>query len=111
MGRRISETVQHQVYSPSASDGHGNPGDGWAAAVSVGIYGFDPGGSTEPLEPGHDRIITTPTLFAPKTGLFSGRDRVTVRGVLYEVDGDTAEWRHPNGPRPGNVVNLKVVTG
>lgn len=111
MTRQVSETVQHEVFTPGDADAHGNRAEAWADPVDVDVYGFDPGGSTEPALPGYNRIITTPTLFAPKSAVFGGRDRVTVRGLLYEVDGDTSEWRHPRGRRPGNVVNLKRVTG
>jgi hypothetical protein len=109
--RSISETVLHAVYSPSAPDAHGNVVDGWATPTSVGVYGFDPGGSAEPLLPGQDRVVTTPTLYMPSTVAFGARDRVTVRGLLFEVDGETAVWRHPNGTQRGNVATLRRVTG
>lgn len=111
MSRRISEFVQREPFVPGAEDDHGNPVEAWGPAAEVGIFGFDPGGSVEPVIPGHDRVITEPTLYAPETVVFSARDRVTARGLLYEVEGDTAVWRHPNGLRPGNVVNLKRVEG
>lgn len=109
--RAISETVLHAVYTPSPVDAHGNIVDGWAAGASVGIYGFDPGGSTEPLLPGQDRVVTTPTLYMPASVTFGARDRVTVRGLLYEVDGETAVWRSPSGSQRGNVATLRRVTG
>lgn len=109
--RRVSESVQHQPFIAGAEDAHGNPVESWGAAVSVGVYAFDPGGSVEPVVPGHDRVITEPTLYAPEGAVFGDRDRVTARGVLYEVEGVTAVWRHPNGLRPGNVINLKKVDG
>ena len=111
MGRRISETVLHAVFSPGVEDAHGNKADGWASAVPRGVWAFDPGGSVETFPSGHDRIITTPSLLAPEAGTFGGRDRVTARGVLYEVDGDPQVWRHPSGRFAGVVVNLKKVSG
>lgn len=111
MGRAISETVQHEVYSPGPDNAHGNEGGGWAPPVEVGIYAFDPGGSVEPLIPGHDRVVTTPTVYAPITVLFGDRDRVTVRGVRYEVDGDSRDWVHPDGSQAGTVTNLRRVDG
>lgn len=111
MGRKISETVQHAAYSPSPADAHGNVVDGWAAAADVGVYAFDPGGSSEPPIAGYDRVITTPTVYMPQTVVFGARDRVTARGVLYEVDGGTAAWRHPDGSQRGNVAALKKVSG
>lgn len=111
MSRRISEWVWHAVFEAGAEDAHGNPVEGWLPGVEVGVYAFDPGGSVEPLIPGHDRVVTEPTLFVPNGVVFGSRDRVTARGELFEVVGDTAVWRHPNGKRPGNVVNLKRVEG
>lgn len=111
MGRVISESVQRAVYQPGAEDAHGNPADAWATPASVGVYAFDPGGSAETFPPGQDRVITTPKIYAPATVVFGARDRVTVRGVLYEVDGETAEWKHPDGSQEGNVINLKRVAG
>lgn len=111
MGRKISETVQHAVYSPSEADAHGNVVDHWDDPAEVGVYAFDPGGSSEPPIPGYDRVITTPTVYMPQTIVFGARDRVTARGVLYEVDGGTAVWRHPDGSQRGNVAALKKVSG
>ena len=111
MARRISEYVDHAAFIAGAEDAHGNPIEDWGPAVEVGIFGFDPGGSAEPLLPGYDRVITEPTLYAPEGVVFGARDKVTARGLLFEVVGDTAVWRHPNGLRPGNVVNLKRVEG
>lgn len=111
MGRRISETVQRRAFVAGAEDAHGNPVESWASGVSVGVYGFDPGGSDESRIPGHDRVITSPKLFVPDGVVFAARDRVVARGLLYEVEGDTAVWRHPNGKRPGNVVELRRVDG
>lgn len=111
MSRRVSEFVERQVFVSGVEDAHGNPVDSWLPAVSVGVFAFDPGGSVEPLVPGHDRVITEPKLFAPEGVVFASRDRVVARGLLYEVEGDTAVWRHPNGLRPGNVVKLRRVDG
>lgn len=111
MRRRISEYVQREPFLPGAEDAHGNEIEAWGPAVEVGILAFNPGGSTEPLTPGHDRVITVPTLFVPEGVTFGTRDKVTARGLLFEVEGDTAVWRHPNGLRPGNVINLKRVEG
>lgn len=109
--RRISEFVQHAAFIAGAEDEHGNPTEEWGTVVEVGIFAFDPGGSAEPLLPGYDRVITEPTLYAPDGVAFGARDRVIARGLVFEVEGDTAVWRHPNGLRPGNVVKLKRVDG
>jgi len=108
--RYVSEYVQHEVFDPGVEDDRGEVTDGWAAPVSVGIYGFDPGSTSEPRE-GQDRVIVSPTIYAPSGAVFGPFDRVTVRGKSYQVEGETREWRHPDGHRPGNVVTLRRVDG
>lgn len=110
MARRISEYVQREAFIAGSTDAHGNPSESWAPAVEVGIYAFDPGSTSEPRE-GGDRVIVEPTIYAPSAALFGARDRVTARGKTYEVEGETREWRHPVGFRPGNVLTLRRVEG
>lgn len=108
----ISEYVQHSVFIPGAEDAHGNEIESWAAPVSLGIYAFAPGESVEPMIPGYDRVITTPTLYVPTATVLTVRDRITVGGALHEVDGDMLPFRNPfDSLMDGNVVNLKKVTG
>lgn len=109
--RRISESVQHAVFQPGAEDSHGNPTEAWGTASNVGVYAFDPGSTSEPRDPGHDRVIVEPTLYMPSTVVFGARDKVTARGKVYEVEGETREWRHPDGSQKGNVVTLRRVEG
>lgn len=109
--RRISEFVQHAAFIAGAEDEHGNETEAWGDPVPVGIYALDPGGTSEPVISGHDRVITKPTIYVPDETVFSARDEVIARGLRYEVEGDTSTWRHPNGLRPGNVIELKRVDG
>lgn len=114
MSRRISETVEHEVYSPGSTDSHGNEIESWAPAVELGIYAFNPGGTSEPITPGQDRVITTPTLYVPTGTVVSSRDRITVAGepTRFEVDGDLRPFRNPyDSSMDGCVVNLKAVSG
>ena len=110
--RRISEFVQHEVYAGTGEDAHGNEVETWAAAVQLGIYAFNPGGTSEPLITGYDRVITTPTIYVPSESVLSPRDRVTVRGKVFEVDGVTSDFRNPyDSSMNGNSINLKAVDG
>jgi len=110
--RRISETVQHEVYGGTGEDAHGNEIETWAAPVALGIYAYDPGGTSEPVIPGYDRVVTTPTIYVPSVSILVPRDRVTVRGKLFEVDGDTSDFRNPyDETMNGNSINLKAVSG
>lgn len=110
--RRISEYVEVQRFAAGELDSHGNESESWGSPESVGIYAFDPGGSSEPVTDGHDRSVTEPTLYMPASVVLGPRDRVTARGVLHEVEGETGRWVHPRRARAvGNVAQLKVVSG
>lgn len=110
--RHISEFVQHEVYIPGAEDAHGNEVDAWKPGVDLGIYAFNPGGTSEPIIPGHDRVISVPTIYVPSDAVVGAHDRVTVRGKRYEVDGDDRDWRNPyDSTMNGLSIELKAVTG
>lgn len=112
--RNISEYVQHEAYNGSGEDAHGNEIESWAPAVELGIYAFNPGGTSEPLLPGHDRVITVPTIYVPTTSVVTHRDRITVTGEPrpFEVDGDMRPFRNPyDSSMDGNSINLKAVGG
>lgn len=110
--RVVSEHVQHAVFIPGAEDAHGNPVEGWGTPVEVGVYAFDPGSSSEPREPGHDRVIVEPTLYMPESAVFGHQDEVIARGKRYEVEGETRKWVHPTDTtRRANVVTLRRVGG
>ena len=107
--RAISETVDlFPFVAGSANDAHGNPVPSFAASVEVGIWRFDPGGTSEPRLPGQDRVITEPTIYLPVAGI-GANDHVSVRGKRYEVVGNPADWR--NGDFAGLVVGLRLVEG
>lgn len=109
--RRASLPVGVRAFQSGATDSHGNPVKSWAAPVERLVYGFSPGGSVEPGLPNQDRVVTTPTLYAPYDFPVSEHDLVVVGGDEYEVVGRPARWRHPSGDKPGCVVNLKLVEG
>lgn len=107
-GRKITETVLWERFTPSAEDAHGNPVVGHEPPVEVGIWRFNPGGTQEPFIPGHTRVITEPEIYFPGPA-FGAHDRVTVRGVTYEVDGETPAWISDDFT--GHVARLRKVSG
>lgn len=106
--RKITENVSLERYVPGVEDAHGNTVPGYEDAVEVGIWRFNPGGSQEPFTAGHTRSISDPEIYFPGPQ-FGAQDRVTVRGVAYEVDGEQPEWI--NGDFTGCVTRLKNVEG
>ena len=106
--RKITEQVSWEKYSSELEDAHGNPIEGHEPAVDVGIWRFNPGGSQEPVMAGHTRVISDPELYFPGPQ-FGALDRVTVRGVVYEVDGEQPAW--VNDDFTGCVARLRRVAG
>lgn len=107
------ETVQWRKFDSPGLDDYNNDIEAWDDPVPVEGCGFDPGGTQEPRDGSAQRVITTPVLYAPKGRAYGARDRFTVRGLTYEVEGDPADWVHPmTGWDPGyTVINLQRVEG
>lgn len=112
MTRPISETVQRRAFLAGAEDAYGNPVEAWGSPTDVGIYAFNPGTTSEPFLEGHDRVVTEPAMYAPTGTVFASRDRVSARGVLYEVDGVVLDYRNPfDDSMDGVQVGLREVAG
>lgn len=110
--RRIAFYVSRLPYLPGATDPMGNEVETWGTSEDVGVYEFDPGGSSEPALPGHDRVITTPMLYLPYGCPFQPHDKCVIDGATYTVEGHPARWKHRRtGRETGDVVKLKRVEG
>jgi len=109
----VSEVVQRVPYEGSGEDAHGNEVELWGSPVTLaGVYGFDPGSSSEPRLAGHDRVIVEPTLYGPYDTPIESDDRVVVRGDTYEIEGFVRRWKHMrSGLEAGAVVTLRRVSG
>ena len=108
----MSETVEHVPYVGLAEDAYGNETESYGSPVTLLGFGFDPGSSSEPRQPGQDRVIVEPTLYGPFNMPFKPKDRVIVRGVTYEVEGVVRQWRNMFSNREaGGVVSLRRVDG
>lgn len=112
LSRKVTQQVDRLPYLGQVRDEMGDRIDSWGPAEQVGIFEFDPGGSVQPALPGHDRVITTPTIYLPYGCPFEPRDRCEIQGALYEVEGHPARWKHRNAGREiADVVKLKRVEG
>lgn len=52
--------------------------------------------STESDARGRGGVVTGATVYLPTGTPITRADHVEARGVLYEVDGDVADWRSPS---------------
>ncbi len=109
----MTELVQRIPYEGSTEDAHGNETETWGEPVTLtGVYGFDPGSSSEPRIAGQDRVIVEPALYGPFDMPFLPRDQAMVRGVTYEIEGVVRQWKHMRTNREaGAVVSLRRVDG
>jgi hypothetical protein len=108
----VAESVEWLAFTSGDVDAHGNTSEGYADPVTLDGFGFDPGSSSEPREPGSDRVIVEPTLYGPYDAPFGPRDRVIVRGLTYEVEGEVRRWRNMFSNRAfGSVTSLRRVDG
>lgn len=92
----------------AAWDDEANP----PSSLAIEGCAFNPGGSTEPTQEGRNAVITRPEVYAPADADVLAGDRLVVRGLTYDVEGDPADWRSPfTGWQPGLVIALERVSG
>lgn len=86
----------------------------WTDAPEVDIpnVAVEPRPSSEPVQDARNSVVSGFTLYMKTGGDLTPLDRVRVRGVVYDIDGEIADWRSPySGSRPGLVVQTKRVAG
>ena len=107
-------TVGHQVYSATGS-GYGNtPAESWSTPSTVSVYAIYPGTPGEDYEAGRNPSLIPMFLLGSKDalGAVKARDRFTVNGDLFEVDGAIEDFTQgPFGWTPGVRVRLMRVEG
>lgn len=115
MSFAYGEPITVTTVTQSGTDDYGDPVTTSTSIVRTGAFapaiGFE---STN----GQDQVVSQPQAF------FTGQDAVdvaavidsasmlTIRGLVYQVDGDPGDWRSPfTGWQAGLVVPLKRTTG
>lgn len=109
----FGEPVTRRRNEQTGTDRYGEPIFETVDTVLEDGAAFDPGGSREPVEVGRTQTVTTPKLYfrGARPDLHAG-DRVLMRGVEFQVEGDPADWRSPYGTDLGGlVVELKRAGG
>lgn len=71
-----------------------------------------PSTTTEPDDPNRSPVIDGLMVFGPYTMDVTARDRLLIRGDVYEIDGEPGFWKNPiNGRTPGVQIKAKKVSG
>ncbi len=86
----------------------------WSTPIELAIpdTGIEPRPTSEPVQDARNAVVSGFTLYAPFGVDVTPADRVRVRGTIYDVDGEVAEWRNPfTGWSAGSVVQTKRVAG
>ena len=109
----IGETVVIvRAGAPTGVDRYNNPVPGADVRTDVLHCAVAPATSTEPLEVGRAAVITGQAVYMPPGVDVRPSDRVEIRGVAWQVDGDPAVWVDPfNGRAKGVVVLVKRKDG
>jgi hypothetical protein len=107
------ETVIVHTRVQGADDPYGQPTWTWTDTDVDGVA-FDPGSSSEGEQPWRQEMETRPNLLDPSGVLgqvASATSRVTVRGEVYEADGEPRQFVQPWVNFTGTQLFLRRVEG
>ena len=100
------------IPGPPGVDKYGDPLPITRVPFDVPGCAVAPRYSTEPTVRGRQGVIVGLTIYPPADSGFLYTDQVEVRGVLYDIEGDPAEWENPfTGDTPGDEIALKRAVG
>ncbi|HEX5541114.1 MAG TPA: hypothetical protein VFX60_06060 [Micromonospora sp.] len=102
------------LRAPLIEDRYGNEVRDWVNQERIESDGwaFAPRFSDEASDAGRQGVIVGLTGLGPPGADVLATDRMEVRGLTYEVEGEPGEWRNPfTGWLPGIQVALKRVEG
>lgn len=104
------ETFTIHTRAVTGRDADNNDVYGDVPTTTTGV--FAPQGSTELIQ-GQNTVLEHDTIYlADGAPVPKPTDQVTVRGVLYDVDGEPQVFHNPfTGYEPGAVVKLLKATG
>ncbi len=109
---RLRRQMWTDPYSGETAPRPWDDGDHEPDALPIEGVAFNPGGSTDLATDGRTIVTTKPTAYCPIDADILAGDRLQVRGVTYDVEGNPAEWRNPfTGWAPGLAVTLELVEG
>ena len=92
----------------------GDTAEDWTSPTEVAIdgVGVEPRPSQEPTQDARNAVVSGYTLYMPAGTVIGAQNRVRVRGEVFQVVGDAADWRNPfTGWAPGVVVQTSRQVG
>lgn len=107
------ETVT-RLRAVLVEDRYGNLVPDWSdpGRLDIPDCAVAPRTSNEDTEQGRQGVVVGIAVYAPTGADITPQDRMEVRGEVWEVVGEVADWRSPyTGWRPGIVVNLARMEG
>lgn len=101
---RLRGVAQADPYSAETTDIDWSTPD----ELDIPTKGIEPGSSQEVLDATGQRLEVDLTVYLPFAADVKPQDRVRVRGLVYDVQGDRHDWRNPyTDAEPGSVVRLR----
>jgi head-tail adaptor len=99
----------------TATDGYGNTVEDWDSPVVVDkddYAGVEPRPLGEQEQDNRNAVVKGYTLYVKPDLTVTAQNRVRVRGDVWAIDGDPADWRNPfTGWHPGIVLQVGRVDG
>ncbi len=94
----IATQTVTRLRGSAGTDTHSNITVDWTSPGSLSISGC----SVQPMDGaenliGRDSVVSRWQLFLPEDADVTSADRITHKGITYEVDGSVQEWDDPTG--------------
>lgn len=108
------ETVTRLRAGTTTDPYSGEPVEDWSAPTELDVVSLfvEPRPSQEPVQDARNAVTSGFTVGLPAGTDVTARDRLRVRGVVYRVLGEPADWRSPfTGWAPGIVVQVARTEG
>lgn len=102
------------LAATAAVDGYGDPTLDWTTPTRTDVLaiGVEPRPSAEPVQDARNSVTSGWTVYLPAGTVVTARNRLEVRGLVYDVLGDPADWRAAFSPwAPGLAVQCSRTVG
>lgn len=108
----LKQSVLHERYSGTGLDELNNEIKKFDPPVREPVFGWEPWTSTEEVIEGHVRVVTKTKVYAPQAMGAMPKDRLSLAGKVFDVQGDPEDPNYNSFWQPGLVtVNVRRVEG